>query len=505
MSQVLPNWLAQRTATKPAHPALIWHGQAMSYAELGARAAWTSARFHALGVQRGDRVAVLLGNHPDFVVILHALSRLRAVIIPLNRRLVAPELGLQVAASRPRLLVYDAGSAAIVQDLHRECTLTGVSVNTDPLPGDVALEAVAAGGQPDATDIDLDAVQSIIFTSGSSGRPKGVLLTYGNVFWSAVGSAFNLGVHGDDRWLACLPFCHVGGLSILWRSVIYGTTVVLQDGFDPVAMDRALDSDRVTMVSLVANMLQRLLEQHGDRATPRWLRCVLLGGGPAPLALLEACRGRGIPVVQTYGLTEAASQVTTLAPVDAERKLGSSGKPLLGTEIRIAGADGRDSGGMTGEILVRGPTVSPGYLDRSVAAREGGWLRTADLGRFDDEGFLYVVGRVDDMIISGGENVHPAEVEAVLQAYPAVAEACVFGLPDPVWGEVVAASVRVQPGMTVTPSALVEYTRHHLARFKVPRRVHIVTDFPRTASGKIIRSQVRATARAGAGEDESLL
>jgi len=257
----------------------------------------------------------------------------------------------------------------------------------------------------------------------------------------------------------------------------------------------------VTIVSMVANMLQRLLDAHGDRSYPSWLRCVLLGGGPAPLALLQACRVRGVPVVQTYGLTEATSQVTTLAPADAERKLGSAGKPLLGTEIALSGPNGPRPNGPVpadgvGEILVRGPTVSPGYLNPADnVRREDGWLRTGDLGRLDAEGFLYVMGRGDDMIITGGENVYPVEVEAVLQAHPAVAEACVFGVPDPRWGQAVAASVRLRLGAAASPRELIEYACRHLARFKAPRHVHFVEDFPCTASGKIIRQHVREQCR----------
>jgi O-succinylbenzoic acid--CoA ligase len=253
----------------------------------------------------------------------------------------------------------------------------------------------------------------------------------------------------------------------------------------------------VTIVSVVANMLQRLLERRGERPYPPWLRCVLLGGGPAPLALLQACRARGAPVVQTYGLTEAASQVTTIAPADAERKLGSAGKPLLGTEIALSGPNGPRANvpvpaDAVGEILVRGPTVSPGYLDPGDnVPRDDGWFRTGDLGRLDREGFLYVMGRHDDMIITGGENVYPAEVEAVLQGHPAVAEACVFGVADARWGQAVAAGVRLRPGATAGPSELTEYVCQHLARFKAPRQVIFVDEFPRTASGKIIREQCR--------------
>ena len=505
MSDVIPNWLEQRAQTNPEHPALIYNGRAISYADLAARTAVACGRLHHLGVHRGDRVALLLAGRPEFAAVLHALPYLGAVAVPLNRRLSPVEIARQLADSGPRLLVYDSTARETVAAVRRHLPLFAASADADALDDDPVFDDISA--EPDAGDarIDLQAAHSIIYTSGSTGHPKGVWLTYGNFFWSAVGSAFNLGVHRDDRWLACLPFCHVGGLSILLRSVIYGTTAVIHDGFDPARVDRALEEERVTIVSVVANMLQRLLERRGDRAYPPWLRCVLLGGGPAPLALLQACRARGVPVVQTYGLTEAASQVTTIAPADAERKLGSAGKPLLGTEIALSGPNGpRPNGSVpahaVGEILVRGPTVSPGYLDPADnVRRKDGWLRTGDLGRLDAEGFLYVIGRHDDLIITGGENVYPVEVEAVLQAHPAVAEACVFGVPDARWGQAVAASVRLRPGATASASELIEYVRQRLARFKAPRQIHFVEKFPRTASGKIIRQQAREQCRNSVG------
>jgi O-succinylbenzoic acid--CoA ligase len=495
MSDVIPGWLEQRAQTNPDHPALIYAGGAISYANLAARAAVVAGQLRRLGVARGDRVALLLGNRPEFAELVHALPRRGAVAVPLNCRLSPTEIAQQLADCSPRLLVYDSAVRETVAAVRKNLSMPAANVDPDALGGDPVLEQVSAELETGSVRIDLQSVHSIIYTSGSTGRPKGVLLTYGNLLWSAVGSAFNLGVHHDDRWLACLPFCHVGGLSILMRSAIYGTTAVIHNGFDPAQVDRALDEDRVTIVSMVANMLQRLLDTRGDRPYPPWLRCVLLGGGPAPLALLQACHARRVPVVQTYGLTEAASQVTTLAPGDAERKLGSAGKPLLGTEVRLAGANGPVAPDGVGEILVRGPTVSPGYLDPADnAPRHEGWLRTGDLGRLDAEGFLYVMGRQDDMIITGGENIYPAEVEAVLQEHPAIAEACVFGVPDARWGAAVAAAIRLRRGATAEPSELSEYVCRRLARFKAPRRIYFVEEFPRTSSGKIVRQQVRATA-----------
>lgn len=487
-SSTLPDWLRQRVRTSRDHPAVVCAGETLSFADLDRRAALAAGRLRLFGVRPGDRVTVLAGNRLELVELMHAAPRLGAVFVPLGVRHSGREVEARVLDSGARLLLYDAALADRVAGLGvvRACLDRG-GLTGDPLWSEV--EADAPPGEP---RIDLGALHSILYTSGSTGEPKGVCLTHGNHFWSAVGSAFNLGVHRDDRWLACLPLSHIGGLAILLRSALYGTTVVLHERFDPARVNRAIDEERVTIVSAVANMLRRMLEERAGRPYPLWLRCVLLGGGPAPRVLLEECAARGVPVVQTYGLTEAASQVTTLSPADALRKLGSAGKPLLGTEVRITQGGGPVPAGTMGEIEVRGPTVSPGYHGRKpgVSLRDG-WFPTGDLGYFDEEGFLYVVGRSDDMIITGGENVHPAEVEAVLEEHPAVAEACVVGLPDSRWGETVVACVRTKDALPVSPAEIEVHARARLAAFKVPRRIITVPDLPRTASGKLLRRRVR--------------
>jgi O-succinylbenzoic acid--CoA ligase len=259
-------------------------------------------------------------------------------------------------------------------------------------------------------------------------------------------------------------------------------------------VNRAIDEDGVTIISVVAAMLARMLDERGAQPYPPTLRTVLLGGGPAPRPLLEACAARGVPVVQTYGLTEAASQVATLAPGDALRKLGSAGKPLLPTQLRVVGPDGDRAPGEVGEIVVRGPTVTPGYLARPHAtarARRGGWLYTGDLGYLDAEGYLYVVDRRDDLIISGGENIYPAEVEAVLLAHSAVMEAGVIGVADARWGQVVCAFVRLRPDSALAADELIAFCRERLARYKVPATIRFVETLPRNAAGKLLRRALR--------------
>lgn len=481
MPERMPNWLVQRAHTGPDHPALICEHGTVSYAELARRAAASAARLHHCGVRSGDRVVLLMRNRLDFVEALHAVTRLGAIAVPLGHWLTAPEIAERVQDCQPRLVLCEASTAPAVGAAGCDRPVSVVNVETDALAGEPRSTTAIA---PDDGMLELDAVHSIIYTSGSTGRAKGVLLTHRNYLWSATASALNLGVHAEDRWLACLPFCHVGGLSILLRSVLYGTTAVVHDGFEPQRVNDAIDRDRVTIISVVANMLQRLLDARGARPYPPWLRCVLLGGGPAPGALLEAAAARGVPVIQTYGLTEAASQVATLSPRDALRKLGSAGKPLLGVEVQLQGD------GDVREILVRGPNISPGYLSDERSGRDG-WLATGDMGRMDSDGFLYVVGRRDELIISGGENVYPAEVEAALDAHPAVAEACVFGIPDARWGEAVAACVTLRPGARVTERGLQAHLRRRLAGFKVPRQIRFTAELPRTASGKVLRHTVR--------------
>ena len=311
-----------------------------------------------------------------------------------------------------------------------------------------------------------------MLTSGSSGAPNPVNLTYGNFLWSAVGSAFNIGVDPADRWLCCLPLSHISGLGIVMRSVIYGTTAVVHDGFDTDRVAEALESDGITVVSLVATTLMRLLEAGADLSGPR---AILVGGGPVPEEPLEEAIGRGATVVQTYGLTEACSQVTTLAPADAKRKLGSAGRPLLTTHLRIK----------DGEILVQGPTVAPGRADAD------GWLHTGDLGRIDEEGFLYVEDRMDDLIVSGGENIVPAQVEQVLLRHPEVADAAVVGREDPEWQQAVTAIVVLADGSKATPDDLRRHCADSLAGFKVPKRVELAAALPRTPSGKLMRRALR--------------
>jgi O-succinylbenzoic acid--CoA ligase len=443
MTMRLDNWLAQRAQTCPDRCALIAGDTELTYAELEHEANSVARRLGARGVRRGATVAIAMPAGLDYAVILHALMKLGAVAYPLNTRLADAEIQAEIERSRPALTISARPDLG-----HTEADL--------PLLG----------------EHELDALHCRILTSGTSGGPRPVGLTYGNHLWSAVGSAFNLGVEPTDRWLCCLPLFHIGGLSILMRSVIYGTTAVIHDGFDTDRIAASLEGDGVTLISVVTTQLVRMMEAGVDLLP---LRAVLVGGGPVPADVLSEALGRGATVVQTYGLTETASQVTTLAPGEARARAGSAGRPLLTTHLKIA----------DGEILVQGPTVAPGTTD------EEGWLHTGDLGRIDEDGFLYVEDRLGDVIVTGGENVLPTEVEEVLLRHPAVDDAAVVGRTDAEWQEAVTAVIVLRDGAEVSSDTLREHCATVLAGYKVPKRIEFAADLPRTASGKLMRRSLR--------------
>jgi O-succinylbenzoic acid--CoA ligase len=494
-NNALPDWLGWRASVMPEQMAILCDGDAWSYAQLHAAVDRTARRLATLGGGAGTRVATLMRNGPRVPLNVHAMSRLGATLVPLNIRLSPDEIAWQLQDSGARLLITDAATAPLALAARARFANVELVSADQPVDGIDALDTITQAETWLRESIELSAIHSIVYTSGTTGRPKGAMLTYGNHWWSALGSALNLGTQPDDRWLACMPLFHVGGMAILLRAVIYGITAVIQPGFDPGEVNRAIDEEGVTIVSVVATMLQRMLAERGEKPYPPTFRCALLGGGPAPRPLLEECARRGLPVVQTYGLTETGSQVATLAPRDALAKLGSAGKPLYPNELRILDADGRDAAtGEAGEIAVRGPVVTAGYADRpeeTAQAIHDGWLHTGDLGYLDEDGYLYVLDRRTDLIVSGGENVYPAEVEAVLLAHPAVEEACVVGITDGEWGQRVVASVCLRNGTTLDVTELTGFCRTRLAGYKVPREIRCVAELPRNAAGKLLRRVLR--------------
>jgi O-succinylbenzoic acid--CoA ligase len=445
-------WLDRAAAAQPARTAIETPNGSWTYAQLQRAARHGAACLTAAGAARGARVAIALPAGLDFAQALHACLLAGAVAVPIDPRLT---------------------------DGERAAVIAGCELLVDGPLGDGEAPASA----PSAVRHDLDETAVIIHTSGTTSAPKPVLLSYGNVLWSALGSAVALGCEPGERWLCALPLSHVGGLSILLRSAIYATTAVVHERFEADRVLDALESGDITLVSLVATTLARLLD--GGLSSPRALRCALTGGGPVPAALVARAHEAGVPVGLTYGLSETCSQVTTTPIIEISPRVGhpgasapaSAGPPLFCTRVQIAPDQ---------EILVQGPTVAAGAL------APDGWLHTGDLGGLDERGRLRVTGRKADTIISGGENVAPAEVEAVLEAYPQVLEAAVLGRSDPQWGETVTAIVLARPGETLDTERLRAHCAAALAPYKVPKRFVLASrPLPRTRSGKLLRRELR--------------
>lgn len=484
----MTDWLAKRAAISGDVIALYYSEKQWTFAELHNTTNRVVSWLQKNGVQPGDHVAMFQHNTPLFIKTVHALARLGAVCVPLNVRLTDHELIQQVHLADVHCIVHDelyAARAAVVAKQAGVKALNASGANLSSVP-----EWPAAEHRVFA----MDDVHTIVFTSGTTGTPKGAMLTYRNHWWSAVGSVLNLGLQADDVWLACMPLFHVGGLSIIMRSVIYGMPIVLHDRFQAEAVHAALEQNNITLTSFVSTMLARVLEARSYTPFPPSLRCVLTGGGPVPGQLLEQCRRLRVPLVQTYGLTETASQVVTLAPQDALVKLGSAGRPLFPVDIRIMNDAGQAAPGEMGEIHVRGPQVMAGYYKNEAETNRvlcDGWLRTGDVGYKDEDGYVFVVDRRADLLISGGENVYPAEIESIVEQQPAVKEAVVVAKTDDEWGQVPVAFVQLQPGEEENEQALLDHCRQRLAAYKVPKHIYFVSDFPRNASGKILRRVLR--------------
>ncbi len=519
------DWLAHRTAATPGATALRVAGTPAAddgedgpttYRELDDRVEGLAGRLSAMGVGVGTHVGVCLPTRPAFVELVHAAMRLGAVLVPLHARSTATELAERALQAECGLVCCDAATEATVvaaaeQAADADTDLPVTTVDT-PREGATALTDTT----PETFDLPAWSPGRrlcLLFTSGTTGDPKAVDLRMGNVLASATASAFRLGLDPADRWFDPLPMSHMGGLAPVYRSVCYGTAVALrgpdglgqQDdgdgtaysagGFDPDAALDAMHETGATCTSLVPTMLSRLLDAG---SLPDSLRFVLLGGAPASEELLERCAERDVPVAPTYGMTETASQIATARPSEARADPGTVGNPLFTTDVAVIGSDGGAvETGERGELVVSGPAVTPGYYRDSTATERAfgpHGFHTGDAGYRDEDGRIWVLNRIDDRLNPGGETVDPGEVVDALRAFPGVTDAAVVGLPDPEFGERVAALV-VADG-TVEARALERHCRERLAGYKLPRTVGVTDALPRTASDTVDREAVRARLQA---------
>ncbi|MBC1987047.1 o-succinylbenzoate--CoA ligase [Listeria sp. FSL L7-0478] len=462
----MTNWLQKRVRLSPNETALVFEGKEETFAEISEAVEQLAGKLFALGIRKDEMVAILGKNDRMTFLLIHALQQLGAVTLFLNNRLTKKELAFQLANAEIKQV--------LVADTFAEKVVDGISYTELQQTDYVEPELLETW--------ELSRVASVMYTSGTTGKPKGVMQTYENHWWSAVASALNLGLTEKDSWLCAVPIFHISGLSIMMRSVIYGIPVYLEEHFDEEKITQLLESGKVSTISVVTSMLERLLKIHGGNYHPN-LRTVLLGGGPASKAVLEICKQRNIPLVQSFGMTETASQIVTLPPKNALTKIGSSGKALFPAEVKIAD---------DGEILLKGPSITPGYLHNETATKAAfadGWFKTGDIGYLDEEGFLFVLERRSDLIISGGENVYPTEIEHVIATYEAVKEVAVVGKPDDKWGSVPVAFIVIEP--TFDEAELRAICQTNLASFKIPKQITIVETLPKTASGKIQRNKLK--------------
>ncbi|MGM9921388.1 MAG: o-succinylbenzoate--CoA ligase [Bhargavaea sp.] len=469
-----PNWILQRARLTPERVAISWGEEQWTFREVAERSMDIARKMRGTGLREGDRVALLTSGGPETVFLIHGGLLAGFELVMLNIRLTEAELAYQIK---------DSGAEAVFTD----------DLLLDRAPDSTAVSRLLAGEGTDFEPAALweeDRTLTIMYTSGTTGFPKGVRQTAGNHLSSAVASVLNMGLQEGDVWLCAMPLFHISGFSILCRSLIYGMTVRLQTKFDAEASAKEIAEGSVTTMSAVSAQLVRvldILESRNQKASGNF-RQILAGGGPVPSPYIRRAEALGIQILQTYGMTETSSQTATLAAEDALRKTGSSGKPLFFNRIRI---DGAERPGDEGEILISGPHVTPGYVGRfgDRPAQEDGWLHTGDIGRVDEEGFLFVLDRRSDLIISGGENIYPAEIEQVLAGHPAIAEAGVAGVEDERWGQVPAAFIVARKD--VTAEELEAYCRERLAPYKVPKYYRFVGELPRNASNKLLRRELR--------------
>jgi fatty-acyl-CoA synthase len=481
----------------PGKIALVQAGVTRTYAELAENTTRLAHGLAARGVSRGDRVAFLGLNSIELVEAMFATASLGAVFLPLNTRLAAPETAWILADSDARLLIVAPGFEAV----------TGAP-EIKRLPIDLMpVEAINQGGadglrSEQTAPLDLpighDDVFMIQYTSGTTGRPKGVMLTHGNIIWNVYNLLVDVDIRSDEVALVTAPLFHTAALNqVLFPTLLKGGTALIEAKFDPDRAIALVEEHGVTLLFGVTSMYLALARSpRWAQARMRTLRSALSGGAPLPVALLQAWLDRGLMIIQGYGLTEASPGVTMLRAADGVRKIGSAGTACFFTDVRVVGPDGEDAAtGQTGEVLAQGPNVTPGYWQQPEATQaafaEDRWLRTGDLALVDDDGYLYIVDRLKDMIISGGENIYPAEVEQALYTHPAVAECAVIGVPDPQWGEVGRAVVVLRDGHQVTEAELIAHLDGRLARYKIPKTVVFAGQLPHNASGKLVKSELR--------------
>ncbi|MBQ0138287.1 MAG: o-succinylbenzoate--CoA ligase [Kurthia sp.] len=475
---MIPNWIEQRAGLTPKRVALTFNKQQWTFEELSQQSKYYVQVLTDAGITTGQRVAIYGKSTPQLVKIIFACMQLQVEMVLLNLRLSKPELQYQLE---------DAAVHAILID---DDLVEGLPNTTTPqLKFSLFEQSVTEGTVIQRWN--RETTMTIMYTSGTTNLPKGVRQTVGNHLASATSSLYNTGLVEDEAWICTVPIFHISGFSMLCKCILHGVRLDLYEKYDVESVAQQLIEGTATRMSAVAIMLEKIIshiEKSGKKASPRF-QLILGGGGPIPEDYLKRAHAIGIRVAQTYGMTETSSQTATLSSEDALRKLGSAGKALMFNEIKI---DGATQAGEHGEICVRGEHVTPGYIGRHahIPTTVDGWLHTGDIGYMDEEGYLYVADRRSDLIISGGENIYPAEIENVLLGHPAVLGAGVCAVANDVWGQRPIAFIVKKKD--VTSEELAVYCKEHLAKYKIPDAFYFIEELPRNGAGKLMRRKLHA-------------
>jgi fatty-acyl-CoA synthase len=505
-NQGVGSWLQRRRAKSAGNTALIYGDTPVGYDELAGRVDRLANALRERGVQQGDRVAYLGENHPSFLETFFAAGTLGAIFVPLNTRLAPPEIQFALQDSGSVVLInaeaLDGLAVSGSRDtavLHR--LVVRGSASSDDVPDgaeDYAAALAAAPAERIDVRVTLDDTAIILYTSGTTGRPKGAVLTHGNITWNSYNVLVDYDVASTDVALVISPMFHVASLGMgVLPVLLKGGTLLLEAGFVPGRALSLIEKYRATMISGVPTTYQMLAEHEAwDSTDLSSLKKITCGGSAVPVRVMEAYESRGLSFSGGYGMTETAPGATSLQPDRSRDKMGSVGLPHFFTDVRIVDPLGAvQAPGAVGEIQIKGPNVIREYWNRPDATAgsfaDGEWFRSGDIGYADEEGFIYIADRLKDMIISGGENIYPAEVEQLIIELEAVASVAVIGVPDEKWGEVPRAIITIRGGHTVTEAEVRAHLEGRLARYKIPKSVVIVDEMPRTASGKIRKADLR--------------
>ncbi|MCF6092814.1 long-chain fatty acid--CoA ligase [Microaerobacter geothermalis] len=489
------DWLESRSRLTPEHTAVIdgETGEQWSYGQLNQRACHLAAYLRSLGIVKGDRIAYLSPNHISTFDFLFACMKLGAIFVPLNWRLSVHELNYMLHDCTPKLLTYHGSLEALASELTVPFRLPVDKSDDGHLP--------RLDHHFFSENVEEKDPLAIIYTGGTTGKPKGVLLSHRAISWNSINTILSWDLSAKDVTLTLLPMFHTGGLNALSIPILHmGGTVVLARGFDPVKTIRMINQYQCTIVLMVPTMYHMLIQtkEFEESGFPS-MHTFLSGGAPCQHTIYQAFEAKGLAFKEGYGLTEAGPNNFFIDPSESRKKRGSVGKTMMYNRVKLVDSSGAEvKPGEVGEIMIQGPHVFSGYWNNPEATNEtiiDGWLYTGDLGKRDEDGYFYIVGRKKDMIITGGENVYPLEVEHLLSQHPAVDEVAVVGLPDEKWGEVVTAVLVLKKGASLTADQLKEYCSGQLGKYKVPKKFIILKELPKTPVGKIDKKEIMRSLR----------